>query len=54
MGSARFNIICYNFLDIGPSILPSDDRKNFVDIKMSRDWMIMKTLKDMEPKISGL
>jgi hypothetical protein len=46
---ARFNIICYKLSDIGPSILLSDDRKSFVDTKMSRDWMIMKTLKDMEP-----
>jgi hypothetical protein len=52
-GSARFNIICYKLLNIGPSILPLDDRKSFVDTKMSRDWIIMKTLKDMEPKISG-
>jgi hypothetical protein len=46
---ARFNIICYKLSDIRPSILLSDDRKSFVNTKMSGDWMIMKTLKDMEP-----
>jgi hypothetical protein len=53
-GSARLNIICYKLSDIGPGILPSNDWKSLVDTKMFRDWMIMKTLKDMEPKISGL
>jgi hypothetical protein len=53
-GSARFNIIHYKLSDIGPSILPLNDWKSFVDSKMSRDWMIIKTLKDAEPKISGL
>jgi hypothetical protein len=41
-------------LDIGPSILLLDDRKSFVDTKMSGDWMIIKTLEDMELKVSGL
>jgi hypothetical protein len=46
------NIICYKLSDIGPSILLSNDRKSLVDTKMSGDWMIMKTLKDTELKIS--
>jgi hypothetical protein len=53
-GSARLNIIHYKLSDIGPSILLLNDRKSFVDTKMSGDWMIIKTLKDTEPKISGL
>jgi hypothetical protein len=52
-GSARFDIIRYKLSDIGLSILPSNDQKSFVDTRMSRDWMIIKTLKDAEPKISG-
>jgi hypothetical protein len=53
-GSARFNIICNKLSGIGPSILSLDNRKSPVDTKMSRDWMIIKNLKNTEPKISGI